>query len=130
APGTSLTVTGAGFRPGEAVTLNFNGPAVGTATADTNGNATWTFTVPATLAPGQYGVTATGESSGVVVNATYTVIAGPTPVPAAQATATPAPAAQPNAPAMAHDDRYFSQTGFRIDNDDVWNFFNQYGGIT
>jgi hypothetical protein len=30
---------------------------------------------------------------------------------------------------MAHDDRYFSQTGFRIDNDDVWGFFNQYGGI-
>jgi hypothetical protein len=35
----------------------------------------------------------------------------------------------PNAPAMAHDDRYFSQTGYRIDNDDVWNFFNQYGGV-
>jgi hypothetical protein len=31
---------------------------------------------------------------------------------------------------VAHDDRYFSQTGYRIDNDEVWAFFQQYGGIT
>jgi hypothetical protein len=138
APGSQLTVTGAGFRPGESVTLSFNGPTVATATADTSGNVTWTFTIPATLTPGQFGVTATGATSGTVVNATYTLIAGPTAVPAAQPTATatpvpatqPAPATVPNAPAMVHDDRYFSQTGYRIDNDDVWNFFNQYGGIT
>jgi hypothetical protein len=139
APGTQLTVTGAGFQAGETATLSFNGPTVSTATADTNGNVTWTFTVPPTLAAGQYGVTATGETSGVTVNATYTLVAGPTPVatavptaaPAAQPTATPAPSGQGagNAPAMAHDERYFSQTGYRIDNDDVWNFFNQYGGI-
>ena len=30
---------------------------------------------------------------------------------------------------MAHDERYFSQTGYRIDDDTVWAFFNQYGGI-
>jgi hypothetical protein len=139
APGTQITVTGTGFRAGEAVTLSFNGPTVGTATADTGGNVSWTFTVPANLAAGQFGVTATGQTSGVVVNTTYTLIAGPTPVatavataaPTAQPTATPVPANQPvgNAPSMAHDDRYFSQTGYRIDNDDVWNFFNQYGGI-
>jgi len=139
APGTQLTVSGVGFQPGENVSLSFNGPSVGTATADTSGNVTWTFTVPANLAAGSYGVTASGKTSGVEVNASYTLIAGPTPVataqptaaPAAQPTGTPAPANQPvpNAPAMAHDDRYFSQTGYRIDNDDVWNFFNQYGGI-
>jgi len=137
APGASLTVTGAGFQPGESVTLNFNGPDVGTETAGTNGQVTWTFTVPATLGPGQYGVTATGATSDQVVNATYTLVAGPTPVataqptaaPGATATPVPTPGAVPNAPAMAHDDRYFSQTGFRIDDDTIWAFFQQYGGI-
>ena len=138
APGTSVVVAGAGFQPGETVTLTFNGPQVGTATVDTNGDFSVTFTVPASLAAGQYGVTATGGTSGVVVNMTYTLVAGPTPVattaPAPAATATPQATAAPqpaqNAPAMAHDDRYFGQTGYRIDNDDVWGFFQQYGGIT
>jgi len=139
APGASLTVTGTGFRPGESVTLTFNGPTVGTATADTGGNVTWTFTVPSALGPGQYGVTATGAASNVVVNSTYTLVAGATPAttaqptasPAASATATPAasPAAVPNAPAMAHDNRYFAQTGYRIDDDTVWAFFQQYGAV-
>jgi hypothetical protein len=145
APGASLTVTGAGFRPGETVDLTFNGPSIGTATADTSGNVTWTFTIPSTLSPGQFGVTATGATSGVVVNSTYTLAAGATPVattqptaaPAASATASATPAATPvtnpaaaaNAPAMTHDDRYFAQTGYRIDNDTIWAFFQQYGGI-
>ena len=142
APGASLTVNGAGFEAGESVTLGFNGPTVATATADTGGNVVWTFTVPASLAAGQYGVTATGASSGTVVNATYTLVAAtavPTTAPTAATTATPSPAASPtpaatpgaaaNAPAMLHDDRYFSQTGYRIDDDDVWNFFQQYGGV-
>ena len=141
APGASVTVTGAGFQPGESVQLSFNGPVVATETADTNGQVTFSFTMPATLAAGQYGVTATGETSKVVVNTTYTLIAGPTaiattapeatatPAPAPTAAPTAAPAPAPNAPALTHDDRYFSQTGFRIDNDDVWAFFNQYGGI-
>jgi hypothetical protein len=138
APGTTLTVTGMGFQAGESVDLSFNGPTVATATADTNGQVTWTFTVP-TLGAGQYGVTATGQTSGQVVNTTFTVVAGATPVattapaPAATATASPVAsptaAAVPNAPAMAHDERYFSQTGYRIDNDEVWAFFNQYGGV-
>ncbi|HEY1293252.1 MAG TPA: hypothetical protein VGJ60_09240 [Chloroflexota bacterium] len=137
APGASLTVTGAGFRPGESATLSFNGPTVATATADTSGNVTWTFTVPAALGAGQFGVTATGASSGVVVNATYTLTAGATPAPTTaptvSTTATPAPTSTPtttgNAPAMVHDDRYFSQTGFRIDDDAIWSFFQQYGGV-
>jgi hypothetical protein len=137
APGASLTVNGSGFRAGESVTLSFNGPTVATATADTGGNVVWTFTIPATLAAGQYGVTATGASSGFVANATYTLAAGGTPVattgptaaPTVSPTATPAPGTNPNAPAMVHDDRYFSQTGFRIDNDEIWNFFQQYGAV-
>jgi hypothetical protein len=141
APGTSLTVTGAGFRAGESVTLSFNGPTVATTTADTGGNVVWTFTVPASLGAGQYGVTATGVSSGIAANATYTLTAGvtavpttaPTAGPTAMPTATPVPTPNPNAaanaPTIVHDNRYFSQTGFRIDDDNVWNFFQQYGGV-
>jgi hypothetical protein len=135
APGTQLTVTGTGFRPGETVTLTFNGPTVGTETVDTNGKVTFTFSVPPTLAPGQYGATATGETSGLTVNSTFTVVAGATPVATAAATMTPtpapatAPATQPIAPAMAHDERWFSQTGYRIDDDAIWAFFQQFGGI-
>ncbi len=33
------------------------------------------------------------------------------------------------APAAAGDPRYFSQTGFRIDNDQFWNYFQARGGI-
>jgi len=40
------------------------------------------------------------------------------------------PASAPdNSTAVAHDGRYFTQTGFRIDNDAVWDYFNHRGGI-
>ena len=42
----------------------------------------------------------------------------------------PATGPVPAAPALAHDDRYFVQTGYRIDDDQVWGFFNQYGGLS
>jgi hypothetical protein len=135
APGASLTVTAAGYRPGETVQVWFNGASVGTATADTKGTAAVTFVVP-TLAAGQYDVTATGATSGVTTTVSYTVLAAATPVPVVAPTATPVPAAPPapapvpNAPAMAHDDRYFGQTGYRIENDQVWGFFQQYGGLS
>jgi len=35
----------------------------------------------------------------------------------------------PTAPPIVHDDRYFSQTGYRIDNDQIWAFFQQFGGL-
>jgi len=140
APGTSLTVTGTGFQPGEGVQMQVNGVAVGSATADTKGAASVTFVVPAALAPGQYDVTATGQTSGVTTTTAYTVIASATPVATVAPTAgpttaaTPAPSATagtaPNAPAIVHDDRYFGQTGYRIDDDNVWSFFNQYGGLS
>jgi hypothetical protein len=133
APGASLIVTGTGFQPGEAVQMWFNGALVGSATADTKSAISVTFVVP-NLAPGQYGVDAKGSSSGTTTSASYTVVAGATPVPAAAPTATPVPAAPPttapNAPAIVHDDRYFTQTGYRIDNDQVWGFFQQYGGLS
>ncbi|HEY3057785.1 MAG TPA: hypothetical protein VGL99_02310 [Chloroflexota bacterium] len=139
-PGTSVTATGTGWQPGETVTITFNGPSVGTATADTSGNVSLTFTIPATLAPGTYGATASGDTSNRVANASFIVVAGPTPVatavPTAGATAVPtatpvpAPGQQPVAPPLAHDDRYFSQTGYRVDNDEAWAFFQRYGGLS
>src|SRR5438477_3633699 len=133
APGTSVTVTSGGFQPGETVVLTFNSAEVGSETADTTGAVSVGFVVPS-LAAGQYEVVATGQTSKTATKAFYTVLASPTPVPAAAPTATPVPAAPPapapNAPAIVHDDRYFSQTGFRIDNDQVWAFFQQYGGLS
>jgi hypothetical protein len=70
-----------------------------------------TATTTATPAPN---VTAT-------VTATPTA-AGPTP------TSTPGAVATPN-PNTPHDNRYFSQTGFRIDNDTFWSYFNARGGV-
>ena len=52
-------------------------------------------------------------------------VATPTPVPTPSPTATPAPAPAP----APHDNRYFSATGFRIDNDVFWDYFNKRGGI-
>jgi len=92
-------------------------------------------------------MTAKGDTSGISTTVSYTLLAGPTAVPAVAPTATPVPAVAPtptpvpaaapppvpapgNAPAIVHDDRYYSQTGYRIDNDLVWGFFNQYGGLS
>ena len=117
AAGSALTVTASGFRPGETVQVTFNGPNVAQGTADTNGSVSVNFTVPS-LAPGQYNVVASGQTTGVSQPASFTIVAA---TPAAKPTA--------NAPAVAHDDRYFSQTGYRVDNDRVWSFFQTYGGI-
>jgi len=45
----------------------------------------------------------------------------PVPIPVLPPVATPAP--------VPHDGRYFSQTGFRVDNDAFWNYFNRRGGV-
>jgi hypothetical protein len=131
-PGSSLTVTVSGFQPGETVQVTFNGAAVGSATVNTSGAVSVTFTMP-NLAPGQYTVSASGQTSALVSSGTFTIVAATptaTAVPstptaiAVAATATPQPA-----PSVPHDARYFSQTGFRIDNDQVFSFFQAYGGI-
>jgi hypothetical protein len=31
---------------------------------------------------------------------------------------------------MTHDERYFTQTGYRIDDEQVWGFFQQFGGLS
>ena len=95
--------------------------AATTALADTptpTATATDTPTITVTAPPGTPTVTPTAGT------ATPTSPAGTvTPTPPA-GTVTPT-----STSSVAHDNRYFSQTGFRIDNDTVWNYFNRRGGV-
>ena len=128
APGASLTVTATNFQAGETVEFLFDGASVGKVTADTSGTAVLSVTVPQ-LSPANYDVTATGATSNRTITTPFAVVAA-SATPAPTATPVPAPAPAPNAPAMAHDERYFSQTGYRIDDDQIWAFFQQYGGTS
>jgi len=56
-----------------------------------------------------------------------------TSVFAQSATATATVTATRTATAMSsvrHDERFFAQTGYRIDNDTIWDYFNRRGGVT
>ncbi len=75
--------------------------------------------------------TPTATVTPVVVTATPTptpiivvVTATPTPTPVT----TPTPTATP-LPAVPHDNRWFIQTGYRVDIDTFWNYFNARGGV-
>jgi len=70
APGTQIMLLGSGFTPGENVTIKFNGPTVGTAVADTQGEVSVPFTIPQ-LAPGSYVATAMGDTSHSEVNESF-----------------------------------------------------------
>jgi hypothetical protein len=59
--------------------------------------------------------------------ATRTAIATGTPTTTPVTNTTPTPTATAT-PAVPHDNRYFAQTGFRIDNDTIWDYFNRRGG--
>jgi hypothetical protein len=123
--GTSVTANATGFTPGDTIQLLFNGAQIDSETANTSGSVSFpAFQVPS-LAPNQYTAEAIGKAGGTA-SANFTVTAaGPTPTPVPGApTATPAAA-----PALPHDDRFFSQTNFRIDNDAFWTFFNGRGGV-
>ncbi|MCC7106500.1 MAG: hypothetical protein IT307_15285, partial [Chloroflexi bacterium] len=63
-----------------------------------------------------------GDSPPDIRGAQLTVPAAPTPTP----TATPPPGSPPT---VAHDNRYFVQTGYRVDNDTIWNYFSFRGRI-
>ena len=117
AVGASLTVTGSGFVAGDAVQLLFNGALIDTSTADTNGGVMFTLVVPR-VTPGSYLVVLSGRMGGLA-SAPLNVTPGATPAPPIVATPTAVATQQPQAaPSIPHDARYFSQTGFRIDNDD------------
>jgi hypothetical protein len=123
--GASLTANGTGFAPGETVRLVFAGSPVTTQNADTNGNVSFTFAVP-NVSVGNYFVVLSGQSGNVASAAFAVTSGGGTPVP----TATPAASVTPQpAPPIPHDDRYYAQTGYRIDNDQINAFFQTYGAV-
>lgn len=66
-PGESITVTGAGFRTGESVTLRLGSTSVALATVvSADGTVSFTTTVPADAAIGADALVATGFGSGIV----------------------------------------------------------------
>ena len=75
--GKQQTVTIGGFQPYEMVhgVLRSTPVDLGTVQADANGNATFTFTVPAGLETGTHSVTMTGLTSGTEQAVTFTVTA-------------------------------------------------------
>jgi hypothetical protein len=52
----------------------------------------------------------------------------PTPTSTPLGSATPNATATPN-PSTPRDSRYFAQTGFRVDDDTLWNYFTVRGGV-
>jgi len=111
---------GSGFPPGDSVRLVFGGALIDMQTADTNGNVTFNFAIPRVV-PGVYLVVVSGRT-GVTASAAFTGYNLPqTPV------ATPTPV-QP-APPVLHDNRYFSLTAYRIDDEQISTFFQTYGMV-
>lgn len=73
--GQEVTASASTFEPGSSVAFEIN-PPLGSATADVNGVATLTFTVP-DLAPGDHTVTASGtgtDGAPLTVSATLTIV--------------------------------------------------------
>jgi hypothetical protein len=77
-----------------------------------------------------------GAPTTPVPTPTLAATATPTPTATATPTATPAlptptitPAPIPPAPPAPRDARYFAQTGYRIDHDPFWTYFNARGGV-
>jgi outer membrane protein assembly factor BamB len=70
APGSSVSVSGGGFTPGEQVQISLPGAVLATGTAGATGNLPSTRAlVPGSFPPGLSGITATGKSSGKAATA-------------------------------------------------------------
>jgi hypothetical protein len=69
------------------------------------------------------------------VDVTLTWVEGPSPPPLAPADrkitkkTDPSPPPSPRATEVAHDARYFSETGYRIDDDALWSYFGARGRV-
>ena len=73
--GGSVTVTGGGFAPGEAVSVVLHSSAtrLSTVTAAADGAVTATVRIPRTLAPGRHTLVLTGVTSTNTLTAAFTV---------------------------------------------------------
>ncbi len=88
AVGSALTATGHNFAAGETVHISFNGTAVAQATADGSGAFSSSFSVPAGVS-GAVTVTATGATSSIAVNSSFTRIGAPAALTLSPATGAP-----------------------------------------
>ena len=89
----TMTATGTGFQPGERVTGVMNStplPLEPAQTADPQGNVTFTWQLPVDIAAGQHSVVLTGDTTGPVEAAAFTVTrVDTTAPPTGPATAAP-----------------------------------------
>ena len=75
-PGSTFAVQGSGYQPGETVDIDLNSQPWGTAVANSSGiYDNRSLVVPATLPPGNYPVTAVGQSSAISASQTLAVSA-------------------------------------------------------
>ena len=72
-PTSSVTVIGAGFGAGEAVVVTFDSQQVGTGQTNSSGAFSTKFTVPKAALPGAHTVRATGQTSQLSAQASFTV---------------------------------------------------------
>jgi len=61
--------------------------------------------------------------------ASPTLSASPAPTSASAGPASTSATAGQSAPAVPHDDRFFADTGFRVDNDAIWSYFQARGRV-
>jgi len=91
--------------------------------ATASATTTTASTASATATPS---ATATGTATASpTASATVLATATTTATPAGTATATAT-----STPSALRDERFFPQTGYRIDNDTIWDYFNRRGGVT
>lgn len=108
--GDQLTVVGEGFEAGEDVDFVLN-PELGTFPADDEGVVTAEVTIPEDTEPGEYTITATGQSSELSGSVGITVVE-PTEVdPAGEVEDQDAPADTGAAPAAADQGEELAATG-------------------
>lgn len=72
-PTTRVTVQGTGFGPKEQIVITLDNNPVGKGKTNKQGNFTAKFTVPKDYGPGPTPVQATGQSSGLTAQATFTI---------------------------------------------------------
>jgi hypothetical protein len=79
-PGGSLVVSGSGFQPGEAVTLQlFSTPVtLGTTSVDSTGAFSTSVTIPVSTPLGNHTIVATGGTSGSTASTSIVVVAATT----------------------------------------------------
>jgi hypothetical protein len=63
------------------------------------------------------------------VDVTLPWVNAPSPPPIAPANLVITKKIDPSIPPVAHDERYFSQTGYRVDDDAIWSYFRARGGV-